>query len=686
MKKFTLIALIALIGATNIFAQAPKSFKYQAVVRDNTGSIIASQPVSFRIGIIQDSITGSLIYSETHNSTTNQFGMAVLKIGDGSVEFGVFENINWGTTAHFLKLELDETGNTNYQFMGTSELLSVPYSINSGSLTLTSPSGANYEVSVDDNGNLITTCTPMPSTANAGADQDSVCFPAILAANTPLYGEGLWSVINGTGGSFSDETDPTSEFYGIAGNAYTLQWTISNACGFTEDDMDISFKVGDLFVDAGADQTDVCTPTNLVGNTPTNGTGLWTIESGTGGNIAEPSNPESGFSGIPGNLYTLRWTITTACQSGFDEINISFEATPTIADAGSDQTDVCSPTNLAGNTPTNGTGLWTIENGTGGSITEPSNPTSEFTGTAGSSYVLRWTITTACDNSFDEVNISFGAAPTIAVAGTDQDNVIGTATLTANTPTSGTGHWTIISGAGGNIAEPSNSTSEFTGIADSTYTLRWTISTVCDNSYDEVNINFAWVCGLTLTDGRDAQAYGTIQIGIQCWMQENLNIGTMISGGSNQTDNGVLEKYCYDNNIGNCDTYGGLYQWDEMMGYVTTEGAQGICPAGWHLPTDAEWCVLENEVDAGTVSCSTTGWRGTDGGTNLKLGGTSGFEALAGGRRGQNGVFGYMDSIYYFWTSTFNNTARQLQTGFPTIYRHENISGGYGFNLRCLKD
>ena len=121
MKKFTLIALITLIGAASIFAQAPRSFNYQAVVRDNTGSIIASQLVSFRIGIIQDSINGSLIYSETHNSTTNQFGMAVLTIGDGSVESGIFEDINWGTTSHYLKQELDETGGVNNQFIGTSE-------------------------------------------------------------------------------------------------------------------------------------------------------------------------------------------------------------------------------------------------------------------------------------------------------------------------------------------------------------------------------------------------------------------------------------------------------------------------------------------------------------------------------------------------------------------------------------
>ena len=619
MKRITFTLLITLIGVASIFAQAPKSFKYQAVVRDNAGSIIADQLVSFRIGIIQDSINGSLIYSETHNIATNQFGMAVLTIGGGSVETGIFENINWGTKSHFLNLELDETGGTNYQFMGTSELLSVPYSINSGSLTLTSPGGAKYEVSVNDNGNLITTCTPMPSIANAGVDQDSVYYPATLAANIPQYGNGLWSIVNGTGGSFADETNPTSEFYGIAGNSYTLQWTISNACGFTEDDMNISFKVGDLIVDAGPDQIDACSPTTLEGNTPSNGTGLWTIESGTGGTISEPSNS-----------------------------------------------------------------------------------TSEFTGTAGNSYVLRWTITTAYESGSDEVNISFEAAPTIADAGTDQDDVVGTATLTANTPTSGTGLWTIVSGTGGSISEPTNPTSEFTGTPDSTYTLRWTISTVCSNSYDEVSINFAWVCGLSLIDDRDAQTYNTVQIGTQCWMQKNLNIGTRIDGGNDQIDNSTIEKYCYNNNTTNCNTYGGLYQWNEMMQYVTNEGAQGICPTGWHIPTDAEWCTLENEVDVGTVSCIETGWRGTDAGGNLKETGnthwhspntgatnSSFFTALPGGYRNAGGTFNVVDYNGYWWGSTEYSGSdtyfRYLYTTNAQVGRG-NDTKAYGFSVRCLRD
>jgi len=83
-------------------------------------------------------------------------------------------------------------------------------------------------------------------------------------------------------------------------------------------------------------------------------------------------------------------------------------------------------------------------------------------------------------------------------------------------------------------------------------------------------------CGAEMEDERDGQFYNTVLIGDQCWMAENLNIGDRIDGINDQLDNATLEKYCYDDLETNCDTYGGLYLWDEMMEYTTTPGTQGI--------------------------------------------------------------------------------------------------------------
>ena len=79
-------------------------------------------------------------------------------------------------------------------------------------------------------------------------------------------------------------------------------------------------------------------------------------------------------------------------------------------------------------------------------------------------------------------------------------------------------------------------------------------------------------CGQPFTDTRDGKSYKTVQIGTQCWMAQNLNIGTKILGNADQTNNNIIDKYCYGDDDANCNIYGGLYQWNEAMQYLTTEG------------------------------------------------------------------------------------------------------------------
>jgi len=104
------------------------------------------------------------------------------------------------------------------------------------------------------------------------------------------------------------------------------------------------------------------------------------------------------------------------------------------------------------------------------------------------------------------------------------------------------------------------------------------------------------ICGQDLKDERDDKSYATKQFGNQCWMIENMNIGTFINTSSDQSDNSVIEKYCYNDNENNCNIYGGIYQWSEAMQYNETEGAQGICPDGWHIPTYNDWDTFINFI------------------------------------------------------------------------------------------
>lgn len=351
-----------------------------------------------------------------------------------------------------------------------------------------------------------------PAAALAGDDQTVCGVNTVLAGNTPTSGTGVWTIENGTGGTLTDSASPTSGFNGVEGNNYTLRWTISNGtCPVSFDEVVVSFDAAPTVADAGPDQTLCNTTTTLVGNIPGIGTGVWTIVSGTGGALADDTNPASGFTGTAGETYVLRWTISNGtCPATSDEVQIVFDAAPTAADAGADQVICESTVNLSGNTPVVGSGIWTIENGAGGSLTSPTDPVSEFIGAPNVVYTLRWTITNgSCAPSFDEVQITFNEAPTTANAGQDQD-ACGTSTLlTANTPAVGTGMWTIISGAGGSIATPSDPASQFTGVTGTTYELRWTISNgICPATHDNVRITFQHAPS-TAVAGMDQEVCGT---------------------------------------------------------------------------------------------------------------------------------------------------------------------------------
>jgi len=392
------------------------------------------------------------------------------------------------------------------------------------------------------NGTITVKAVQVP---NAGPDQigSAMCglTSTTLAANTPTEGTGSWSIVSGTGGNIASLNSPSSTFTGTSGTTYVLRWTITNSpCAALYDEVTITFLQNPTIANAGPDQTgsSMCglTSTTLAGNTPAVGAGTWSIISGSGGNIASPSNPASTFTGIAGSTYVLRWTIANSpCTATYDDVIITFAQNPTTANAGPDQTDasMCgrTSTTLAGNSPTTGTGTWSIISGAGGSISSANNPASNFSGTPGVTYVLRWTISNPpCTSTYDEVTVTFLQNPTIANAGPDQTgaSMCGktSTTLAANSPTVGTGSWSIVSGTGGSIASESNPASTFTGIAGTTYVLRWTISNPpCTASTDDVTITFAQnpttanagpdqtgssMCGLTSTSlAANTPAVGT---------------------------------------------------------------------------------------------------------------------------------------------------------------------------------
>ena len=215
-------------------------------------------------------------------------------------------------------------------------------------------------------------------------------------------------------------------------------------------------------------------------------------------------------------------------------------------------------------------------------------------------------------------------------------------------------------------------------------------------------------CPGTPTITYEGKGYNTVQILSQCWLKENLNVGTMIQGLQDMTNNDTIEKYCYNNELDSCAIYGGLYQWGEMMQYDSVQSTQGICPPGWHIPTDEEWKVLEGTVDS-QYGIGDTIWdemyvRGYDAGTNLKAtsgwydnhNGTDlyGFSSLPGGRRWDYGLFADIGYYSGFWTSMehkeiptvpFLSWTRKVLSHQSGVGR-EYILHTHGISVRCVKD
>jgi hypothetical protein len=112
------------------FATAqPQFFNYQGMARDPLGQALANTAISLRLSILETSINGTVVYTETQAVTTNDLGLFSIQVGMGTVQTGQFNQISWGNTDHFLQVEMDPGGGTNYQMLGTSQLASVPYAL-----------------------------------------------------------------------------------------------------------------------------------------------------------------------------------------------------------------------------------------------------------------------------------------------------------------------------------------------------------------------------------------------------------------------------------------------------------------------------------------------------------------------------------------------------------------------------
>ena len=196
-------------------------------------------------------------------------------------------------------------------------------------------------------------------------------------------------------------------------------------------------------------------------------------------------------------------------------------------------------------------------------------------------------------------------------------------------------------------------------------------------------------CPQTFTDPRDNASYKAFILGSHCWMLTNLNYGTkMASALQPQSDNCSPEKYCLSTDA-TCSTYGGLYQWDELMQYqVPAAGltVQGLCPPEWHVPTQAEWTDLVNAV------ASTTPGDALAGSFLKDANPTFGFHALLDGIFYLNDTWAFISgslTASMYWTATTNGPVRAVARGMNNFTYSVSFYPSLkpnAFPVRCVKD
>ena len=209
-------------------------------------------------------------------------------------------------------------------------------------------------------------------------------------------------------------------------------------------------------------------------------------------------------------------------------------------------------------------------------------------------------------------------------------------------------------------------------------------------------------CGNTVS--YQGYNYDTVLIGEQCWFAENLRSENYENGDAipanlsdidwETTDSGAVTVYgedagCANNSpdIDACDPAQSLNEYGRLYNWYAVDDDRGLCPSGWHVPTDGEWTVMTDYLGgasgAGGQMKTTYGWYGDGNGTN-----SSGFSGLPGGYRNIIGNFNLAGYNCYWWSSSPNGSfawGRYLLNGVEDVLRDDYYQRG-GFSVRCILD
>ncbi len=344
------------------------------------------------------------------------------------------------------------------------------------------------------------TVTNNEVTANAGSDITTCEDFANLTANDPSPGTGTWSVVASSGNPvFGNINDFNTTVTGLGVNTNSLQWTVKLGNCSAYDNVIITSNKPTT-ADAGTDRIICESYTSMAGNNPTNGTGTWTVVSGSG-TFANQTAYNTNVNSVSPGTNKYKWTIDyNGCISA-DTVEITYDYFT--ADAGADDVTCTDSYTLNANDPLPGTGEWRVTGGSG-TFADANANTTEVTGMVTGENTFEWKITRGACVHADYVTITKNT-PSAANAGPDRETCNGETTMAAVNPSVGSGSWSVVSGSGIFANSLLNNTYVTNiGLNDNIY--RWTVQFATCSNYDDVTVTNNFV---TANAGSDQIVCGT---------------------------------------------------------------------------------------------------------------------------------------------------------------------------------
>jgi uncharacterized protein (TIGR02145 family) len=685
MKK-----LFYLLGFSLLFSLAAQAqndgISFQGLARNAAGEVLVSQKISLRLSILLGSESGAVAYTETRQTITNPQGIFAVVVGDNTTltKSSNFSEINWGTASKFIKVEMDPNAGTNFTAMGTSKLQPVPFAfyaygvdaenvdgilpLGSGGTGVASIAALKTSLSVDQINNTADASKPI-STATQDALNTKVDKVSGKELSTNDYSTAEKTKLAAITGTNTGDQD-------LSTFATTTQ--LASKANSSDVAASLATKV-DKEIGKGLSSNDYTTAEK---------TKLAAIS----GNVSGPQ----GIQGLPG---------ATGATGPAGPQGLQGSAGPTGNDGAVGPQGATGPSGLPGAAGVAGpAGPRGLPGSTGAAgaqgqpgVAGPAGLLSSGTTAGNTPYWngSQWVLNSS--NLFNNgSNLGIGTATP-----TEKLDVVG------NVKTSGmfTAGGKVIVGAStatsaSAVLEVSSTTKGFLP-PRMTKAQRDAISSpaqglilYCTNCGADGEPQFfngtSWV---NLVGGAAAPLYiPTVLIGTQRWMDKNLDVVTYQNGDTipQVTDRATWASlttgaWCYYNNDpANDEVYGKLYNWHAV------NDPRGLAPAGFHIPTSAEWSTLVTNLGGASVAggkmktTGTTNWNSP----NIDATNQSGFKALPGGFRYYEGSFLELGQRALFWTATgIDNDAY-----YNYIYNNSGNTGGFregkvdGFSVRVIKD